>query len=194
MARLTRKIGKPHQEYDAIADRALSRFSRFWNPTLGYCYDVLDGPNGDDISLRPNQIFAVSLAESPLSSAQQRAVVDVCAQALVTSHGLRSLAMDDPQYQGRYEGNPRQRDAAYHQGTVWGWLLGPFVMAHLRVYNNPAKARTFLEPMVNHLSAHGIGSLSEIFDGDAPMSPHGCIAQAWTVAEVLRAWLATEQP
>jgi predicted glycogen debranching enzyme len=192
MAMLSRRVGKPHQEYEAIADRAKARFSRFWNPTLGYCYDVLDGPNGDDDSLRPNQIFAVSLTESPLTPAQQRGVVDTCARTLLTSHGLRSLATDHPDYQGRYLGNPRQRDAAYHQGTVWGWLLGPFVLAHLRVYNDPAKAREFLEPMKNHLFAHGIGTLSEIFDGDAPMTPRGCMAQAWTVAEVLRAWLAVE--
>jgi predicted glycogen debranching enzyme len=192
MAKLARRIGKPHQEYEAIADRAQARFSRFWNPDLGYCYDVLDGPHGDDASLRPNQILAVSLPESPLSPAQQRSVVDICAQALLTSYGLRSLSPDDPRYQGCYIGTPRQRDAAYHQGTVWGWLLGPFVLAHLRVYNNPARAREFLEPMINHLYAHGVGSCSEIFDGDAPMTPRGCFAQAWTVAEVLRAWLATE--
>ncbi len=192
IAKLARRIGKPHQEYEAIADRALARFSRFWNGDLGYCYDVLDGPHGHDISLRPNQLFAVSLPESPLTPAQQQEVVDVCAQTLLTSHGLRSLSSTDPSYQGKYRGDQTQRDGAYHQGTVWGWLLGPFVIAHLRVYNDPAKAREFLEPMMNQLSAHGVGSLSEIFDGDAPMLPNGCFAQAWTVAEVLRALMATE--
>ncbi|UBF29745.1 amylo-alpha-1,6-glucosidase [Kovacikia minuta CCNUW1] len=192
MAKLTRRIGKPHQEYEAIADRIGARFVRFWNSDLGYCYDVLDSPNGDDASLRPNQIFAVSLPESPLTPAQQKGVVEACGRALLTSHGLRSLSPDDPQYQGHYGGDQRQRDGAYHQGTVWGWLLGPFVLAHLRVYNNPTRAREFLEPMANHLHAHGVGSLSEIFDGDAPMIPNGCIAQAWTVAEILRAWLGTE--
>jgi predicted glycogen debranching enzyme len=181
MAKFARMLGKPHQEYEAIADRTLARFARFWNPEIGYCYDVLDTPEGkDDSALRPNQIFAVSLSESPLNPAQQRGVVDACGRALLTSHGLRSL-------------DPRQRDGAYHQGTVWGWLLGPFVFAHLRVYGNPAQARQFLEPMADHLLAHGLGSLSEIFDGDAPMTPRGCIAQAWTVAEVLRAWIATER-
>jgi len=193
MGKLARQIGKPHQEYDAIADRALARFTRFWNPAVGYCYDVLDGPDGDDSILRPNQIFAVSLPESPLTTAQQRSVVDTCGRSLLTSHGLRSLDPDHSQYKGQYGGNQRQRDGAYHQGTVWGWLLGPFVLAHLRVYGNPAKSREFLEPMANHLFTHGIGSLGEIFDGDPPMAPRGCIAQAWTVAEVLRAWLATEQ-
>jgi predicted glycogen debranching enzyme len=192
MANFARHIGKGHQEYEAIADRTQVRFSRFWNQQTGYCYDVLDGPDGDDPSLRPNQIFAVSLPESPLTPAQQRGVVDSCGRMLLTSHGLRSLAPEHTQYQGNYGGNQYQRDGAYHQGTVWGWLLAPFVLAHMRVYKNPTVARQFLEPMANHLTAHGVGNLSEIFDGNAPMTPRGCIAQAWTVAEVLRAWLATE--
>jgi predicted glycogen debranching enzyme len=192
MARFARQVSKPHQEYEAMADRVLARFSRFWSADLGYCYDVLDTPAGDDASLRPNQIFAVSLPESPLTPAQQRGVVETCARRLLTSHGLRSLCPDHPQYQGRYGGNQRQRDGAYHQGTVWGWLIGPFVSAHLRVYGDRALAREFLEPMSDHLTAHGLGSLSEIFDGDAPMTPRGCIAQAWTVAEVLRAAVVTE--
>lgn len=194
MAKFARRLGKPHQEYEAIADRTLARFARFWNSETGYCYDVLDTPNGvDDPALRPNQIFAVSLPESPLTPAQQRGVVDACGRALLTSYGLRSLAPTHPDYQGHYGGDPRQRDGAYHQGTVWGWLLGPFVLAHLRVYNNPSQARQFLEPMADHLLSHGLGSLSEIFNGDPPMNPKGCIAQAWTIAEVLRAWIATER-
>jgi len=194
MARFADQLGKPYQEYETIANCAFNGFARFWNNAAGYCYDVLDGPNGNDAALRPNQIFAVSLPESPLTATQQRQVVDTCARTLLTSHGLRSLAPDDPQYQGHYGGSPQQRDAAYHQGTVWGWLIGPFVLAHLRVYDDPMQARTLLRPMANHLSAHGLGSLSEIFDGNAPMPPRGCIAQAWTVAEVLRAWLATGAP
>lgn len=192
MAKFARHIGKPHQEYEAIANRAQVRFSRFWNQELGYCYDVLDSTDGDDASLRPNQIFAVCLPESPLTPVQQKQVVDICGRMLLTSYGLRSLSPDHPQYQGKYGGNQYQRDGAYHQGTVWGWLLGAFVTAHLRVYQNPEQARQFLEPMANHLYASGIGSFSEIFDGDAPMTPRGCIAQAWTVAEVLRAWLLIE--
>jgi predicted glycogen debranching enzyme len=193
MAKFARQVGKPHQEYEAIADRTLAKFSRFWNPETGYCYDVLDTPNGNDAALRPNQIFAVSLLDSPLNAAQQRAVVDVCGRMLVTSHGVRSLSPDHPQYQGHYGGNQLQRDGAYHQGTGWGWLLGSFVLAHLRVYNNSALAQEWLEPMAQHLKAHGVGNLSEIFDGNAPMTPRGCIAQAWTVAEVLRAWVAVEK-
>jgi len=191
MAAFAQRLGQPDQEYKLMQERAAAGFTRFWNDAVGYCYDVLDGPQGNDASLRPNQIFAVSLSESPLTPVQQQGVVETCARVLLTSHGLRSLTPDHPQYQGHYGGNPRQRDSAYHQGTVWGWLLGPFVLAYLRVFNDSAQARGLLEPMANHLCAHGVGSLSEIFDGDAPMTPHGCIAQAWTVAEVLRAWTAT---
>lgn len=118
----------------------------------------------------------------------------LCARHLLTSRGLRSLAPDHPNYTGHCGGDQRQHDEAYHQGTVWGWLLGPFVPAHFRVYGDAAHARSFLEPMADHLSAHGLGSLSEIFDGDPPFRPDGCIAQAWTVAEVLRAWMATVAP
>jgi glycogen debranching enzyme len=127
-----------------------------------------------------------------LTPTQQRGVVDICGRSLLTSHGLRSLAPSHPQYHGHYGGDRLQRDGAYHQGTTWGWLLGSFVMAHLQVYGDRSQARQFLEPIGHHLLAHGLGTCSEIFDGDAPMTPRGCIAQAWTVAEVLRAWLATE--
>ncbi|MBW4538157.1 MAG: amylo-alpha-1,6-glucosidase [Myxacorys chilensis ATA2-1-KO14] len=188
LAKFARQIGKPHREYDAMAERTLVRFSRFWNESVGYCYDLLDSPDGDDAALRPNQIFAVSLPESPLSAPQQKAVVDACSRSLLTSYGLRSLDPKHPNYKGQYGGDPVQRDGAYHQGTVWGWLIGPYAIAHYRVYDDAIKAREFLEPMANHLSSHGLGSLSEIFDGDAPMIPNGCFAQAWTVAEVLRAW------
>jgi predicted glycogen debranching enzyme len=199
MAKFARQLGKPDREYDAIADRTLAKFCRFWNPDTGYCYDVLDSPTGDDASLRPNQILAVSLSGigsnyAPLlTPTQQHAVVDTCGRLLLTSHGLRSRAPNHPQYQGQYGGNQWQRDGAYHQGTVWGWLLGPFVLAHLQVYRDPKQARQFLAPIAHHLWAHGLGTCSEIFDGDAPMYPRGCIAQAWTVAEILRAWVATEQ-
>lgn len=190
MAKVARQISKPHKEYEAMADRVLARFSRFWNESAGYCYDVLDAPHGHDSALRPNQIFAVSLPESPLTAVQQKSVVDTCARSLLTSYGLRSLAPLHPDYKGQYRGSQFQRDAAYHQGTAWGWLIGSFAIAHLRVYNNPIKAREFLEPMANHLCSYGVGSLGEIFEGDAPMIPRGCPAQAWTVAEVLRAWFA----
>jgi len=117
--------------------------------------------------------------------------VDACAARLLTSHGLRSLAPDDPRYQGSYGGDQRRRDGAYHQGTVWGWLLGAFALAHLRAYGDRDRAAGFLAPMAHHVSAHGLGTASEIFDGDEPFTPRGCIAQAWTVGEILHAWHAT---
>ncbi len=191
MSYFAKKLQQPYTEYDEMAEATLAGFQRFWNQETGYCFDIIDTPIGNDSSLRPNQIFAVSLPESPLTSEQQRSVVEVCARNLLTSHGLRSLAVNHPQYQGYYGGDQKSRDGAYHQGTVWGWLIGPFVLAHLRVYNQPARARQFLEPMKHHLSAAGLGTISEIFNGDAPMEAKGCIAQAWSVAEVLRGWFAT---
>jgi predicted glycogen debranching enzyme len=191
MADFARRLNEPADHYEALAEQARASFARYWNETDGYCYDVLDGPDGNDASLRPNQLFAVSLPHSPLDARQQRAVVDVCARHLLTSHGLRSLAPDDPAYVGRYGGDQRQRDAAYHQGTVWGWLIGPFISAYLRAYGDRERARSFLRPLIHHLADHGVGSLSEIFDGDPPFTPRGCIAQAWSVAEVLRAWQET---
>jgi glycogen debranching enzyme len=113
-------------------------------------------------------------------------VVDVVAQRLLTSHGLRSLDSAHPNYQGHYGGTPIQRDGAYHQGTVWSWLIGPFVQAHWRVYQDADLAHSFLDPLIQHLQGGCLGTLSEIFDGDAPMEPRGAFAQAWSVAEVLR--------
>jgi predicted glycogen debranching enzyme len=191
MMAFSRLLKRPTAAYEHLARRARSSFARFWNEGTGCCFDVLDGPNGNDAAIRPNQIFAVSLPESALTPERQHAVVDVCARYLLTSHGLRSLCPTDQQYRGRYSGSQFERDGAYHQGTVWGWLLGHFVLAHLRVYDDPLEAARFLEPMSHHLTAHGLGSISEIFDGDAPFIPAGCIAQAWSVAEVLRAWTAT---
>jgi glycogen debranching enzyme len=192
MAGFARRLRRSPQRYDALADRAHAGFERFWNRATGYCYDVVDGARGHDAALRPNQILAASLPDSPLTMDQQRAVVEVCGRRLLTSHGLRSLDLGHPDYVGRYVGDAGSRDAAYHQGTVWGWLLGPFALAHLRVYRDPATAASFLDPMARHLAEAGVGSLSEVFDGDPPFAPRGCIAQAWTVAEVLRAWCEIE--
>jgi predicted glycogen debranching enzyme len=189
LAGFARLLNKPGEGYEKLAADAKKGFQRFWNLERGCCFDVIDSPGiGNDASLRPNQIFAVSLSISPLTPVQQKSVVNICAQRLLTSYGLRSLAPGEPGYQGHYSGGPHERDAAYHQGTVWGWLLGPFALAHFRVYNDRAAALRFLEPLGQHISAYGLGSLGEIFDGDAPFTPRGCIAQAWTVAEVLRAW------
>jgi predicted glycogen debranching enzyme len=189
MAGFARLLAKPCEAYEKLAAKAKKSFQRFWNVNRNCCFDVIDSPGvGNDASLRPNQIFAVSLPVSPLTSEQQNAVVDICARQLLTSHGLRSLAQGEPGYTGHYGGSPRDRDAAYHQGTVWGWLLGPFALAHYRVYHDREAALRVLEPLGRQIYASGLGTLSEIFDGDAPFTPRGCIAQAWTVAEVLRAW------
>lgn len=188
MAEFANLLGEDTTEYEQMAEKVKVGFGRFWQEKMGYCYDVLDGPNGHEGNLRPNQLFAASLPHSPLTPEQQRFVVDACARHLLTAHGLRSLSADDPAYIGKYGGDQRKRDAAYHQGTVWGWLIGPFTAAHLKVYQNPVMTQTFLKPFFHHLANHCVGSISEIFDGDAPFTPRGCIAQAWSVAELLRVW------
>jgi predicted glycogen debranching enzyme len=188
MAHLAARLGRPAGPWRALADDVARGFDRFWNHATGCCFDVLDGPDGDDASVRPNQIFAVSLPESPLTPDRQRAVVDVCARRLATSYGLHSLAPDDPRYRGRCAGGPLERDAVYHQGTVWAWLLGPFALAHFRVHGDRKRALGLLAPIAHHLADEGLGSVSEIFDGDPPHAPRGCPAQAWSVAETLRAW------
>ncbi len=188
MAEFARLLARPGEGYEKLSAKARKNFQKFWNEERGCCFDVIDAPGtGNDAALRPNQLLAVSLPVTPLTEEQQKSVVDVCAQHLLTSYGLRSLAPGDPGYQGHYAGGPKDRDAAYHQGTVWGWLLGPFVLAHLRVYGDRAEAMRFLEPLGISVHMYGLGTLGEIFEGDPPFTPHGCIAQAWTVGEVLRA-------
>jgi predicted glycogen debranching enzyme len=179
----------------SLLTRASSSFGRFWNAARSCLFDVIDvdGGSQSDSSMRPNQIFAVSLPYSALPAEQMRAIVDCCARELLTSYGLRSLSPKDPAYVGHYAGGPEQRDAAYHQGTAWSWLLGPFALAHYRVHGDARLAQGFLAPMAQHLNCACIGSISEIFDGDAPLTPRGCFAQAWSVAEVLRAWIFLER-
>jgi predicted glycogen debranching enzyme len=191
MTKFAQELRFPSESYETLAQSAHAGFRRFWNESANCCYDVIDGAEPFDSSVRPNQIFAVSLPDSPLTIEQQRAVVDTCARYLLTSFGLRSLAPGHPDYKGRYGGGPRERDGAYHQGTVWGWLIGPLVLAHLRVYGDPLRAASFLEPFGNQIRSYGLGSAGEIFDGGAPFTPRGCIAQAWTVGELIRAWTAT---
>jgi predicted glycogen debranching enzyme len=191
MTSLAPLVKESPEPFAKLAAQVKESFAKFWNTAAACCYDVIDSPGiGNDAALRPNQIFAVSLPQSPLTREQQKAVVDICARKLVTSHGLRSLAPSDPAYQGHYGGDVRQRDGAYHQGTVWGWLIGSFVLAHLRVYGDRATAASFLEPLGNQINSYGLGTLGEIYDGDTPFAPRGCIAQAWSVGEVLRAWRA----
>jgi len=185
-----------HPEADDIGARALqARCSfnrRFWYDKGGYLYDVVDGENGDDPSFRPNQIMAISLDHPVLDEERWPAVVDKVRERLVTPVGLRSLAPGDPAYKSRYFGDLRARDAAYHQGTVWAWLIGPFIDAWLRTYpDDKAGARRFLSGFEAHLGEATIGSISEIFDAEPPFTPRGCIAQAWSVAEVLRCLVKT---
>jgi predicted glycogen debranching enzyme len=188
MAGFARRLGRPAGEFDAQAARVAASFNRFWNAREGWCYDVLDGPDGDDATLRPNQVFAVSLPASPLPPARRRAVIDACARHLVSSYGLRSLAPFDARYVGHYGGDQRTRDGGYHQGPVWSWLLGPFALGHFAAYGDADAARRYLLPLADHVADHGLGSIAEIFDADPPFAPNGCIAQAWSVAETLRAW------
>ena len=192
MAEWSEALGMPEPRYRSLASDARASFNRrFWNARLGHLFDVVDGPHGDDASLRPNQIFALSLTHPVLEQQHWRAVVDAVADRLLTPMGLRTLSPDHPDYQRFYEGTLLARDAAYHQGTVWPWLIGHFVDAWQRVHGNRADARSLLREFPTHLTDYGVGSIAEICDAERPHRARGCIAQAWNVAEVLRAWLAT---
>lgn len=170
----------------------LSFAARFWNDATGHLYDVVDGEDGDDPACRPNQIFAIALPHPVLGRELWQPVLDVVTKRLLTPVGLRSLAPGHPDYKARYFGDLRSRDAAYHQGTVWSWLIGPYVDAWLAVHpDDRAGARRAIEPMLRHLDEACIGSVSEIFDAEPPFTPRGCFAQAWGVAEVLRALART---
>lgn len=176
-------------EIAAQADQMAGSFrSRFRTGQHAWLADVVDGPDGDDWTLRPNQIFAVSLPYPLLEGDDARAVVDAVSRALMTSYGLRSLSPDDPSYRGTYGGDQTSRDGGYHQGPVWSWLTGAFVDAHLRFYGDRSRALGWLLPFADHLTDAGLGSISEILEGAPAHLPRGCIAQAWSVAEVLRVW------
>jgi predicted glycogen debranching enzyme len=175
------------------AELARASFNeRFWYADGGYLYDVVDGERGDDAACRPNQVLAIALRHPVLDPGRWDAVLDTVRTELLTPMGLRSLAARHPDYKPRYDGDLRARDAAYHQGTVWAWLIGPFVDAWLRAHpRDHAAARRLLDGFPAHLGEACIGSISEIFDAEEPFAPRGCIAQAWSVAEVLRAWVKT---
>jgi glycogen debranching enzyme len=182
-------------EVRAHAERARESFNRrFWYAEGGYLYDVVDGEGGDDPACRPNQVFAFALGHPVLERSRWAAVLEVVRHRLWTPVGLRSLAPGHPDYKARYFGDLRSRDAAYHQGTAWAWLMGPFVDAWLRVHPSDRRtARSFLEGFVPHLGEACIGTISEIFDAEEPYTPRGCAAQAWSVAEVLRGWVETAE-
>jgi predicted glycogen debranching enzyme len=176
------------------ADKARRSFNeRFWMPDRGWLYDVVDTEGPDDASLRPNQVLAISLPHAILEERHWEGVLNAVRERLVTPVGLRSLAPGEPNYKACYDGDLRSRDAAYHQGTVWAWLIGPFVDAWLKVHPGAtSEARAFLRAFPAQLDQACIGSISEIYDAEPPYTPCGCIAQAWSVAEVLRAWVKTD--
>jgi len=195
MEHLARAFDESSQaaHYARLAERARASFVQsFWNAQDGGLYDVV-AASGPDHSLRPNQIFAVSLPHPLIEGDKARRVVDVVEWELLTPYGLRTLSPRDPNYKGRYAGDPHSRDSAYHQGTVWPWLLGPFLTAYIKVHGYDEQVREragrFLDPLRAHLGETGLGQISEVFDGDPPHHAGGCIAQAWSVAEVLRAYI-----
>jgi predicted glycogen debranching enzyme len=195
MEHLAATFGEPAaaRRYATLSGRARDSFLEvFWNEANGCLHDVITQA-GPDPSVRPNQIFAVSLPHALLSGDQALRVVDVVEWELLTPYGLRTLSPRDPKYRGRYSGDPLSRDGAYHQGTVWPWLLGPFLTAYVRVHGATAESRRradrFLDPLRDHLRQAGLGQISEVFDGDAPHHPGGCIAQAWSVGEILRTYM-----
>lgn len=192
MEALARKFKESKAEqttYGAMANQARTSFNElFWNNELGCLYDVVNGEN-PDASIRPNQVIAISLANTMLSQERAASVLRVVERELLTARGLRTLSPSDPNYIGRYEGGPSSRDGAYHQGTVWPWLMGPYISAYTKTFGRKAGrefAATWLGNFEDHLREACLGQVSEIFDGDAPHAPRGCVAQAWSVAELLR--------
>jgi predicted glycogen debranching enzyme len=178
------------KKYAAMADKARTSFNKtFWNEEAGCLYDVING-KARDASIRPNQILSVSLTNSMVTSKRARSILSAVERELLTPRGLRTLSPTDANYIGRYEGDPRSRDGAYHQGTVWPWLMGPFITAYVKTFGRKVGqdfANEWLSQFQGHLSESCLGQVSEIFDGDAPHTPRGCVAQAWSVAELLRA-------
>lgn len=179
--------------YASHAERAKESFNkRFWYAEGNYLYDVVDGESGNDCACRPNQLLAFSLKHPVLEEQHWKPVLEVVRERLLTPVGLRSLSRDHPDYKAKYFGDLRARDAAYHQGTVWAWLIGPFIDAWLKVYpGDHPNARKFLSGFEPHLNVGCIGTINEIFDAEPPFTPRGCVAQAWSVAEVLRCWVKT---
>jgi predicted glycogen debranching enzyme len=191
VSKMAKAFGRNAAEYDRLLERVLSHFPKvFWNETAGCLYDCVRSETDRDAAVRPNQIFAVSLPDSPLSRRRQHQVVAAVHSLLFTPRGLRSLSPQDPAYRGTYAGGFFERDGAYHQGTVWGWLMGPYLEALLKVNDFSPEARKqaagILSDCHDHLYEAGLGTISEIFDGDPPHAPRGTIAQAWSVAELLR--------
>ena len=182
------KLKRDSSRYRELGTQARRSFERFWNDDTQYPFDVVDGPDGDDASIRPNAVYAVALPFRAFDSRREHAIVDRIAHALWTTMGLRSLAPSDPAYVGHYGGSPHDRDAAYHRGTAWPFLAGAFARAYANAYGDRVRALRFIEALAARMDGYGVGTLAEIADGDAPHRARGCIAQAWSVGEVLRTW------
>ncbi|AKG23135.1 amylo-alpha-1,6-glucosidase [Calothrix sp. 336/3] len=184
----TNRLAKQGRRYIQQAEQVKASLQKFWNPQLGYLYDTIDPEDHRNSQIRPNAVLALSLSHCAFSASQGQKILQLAASRLLTPYGLRSLDPADPEYLGQYVGNSTSRDRAYHQGTVWCWLIGPFIRAWQRFY--PTEPLPFdWQPLIQHFAADAcIGSISEIFDGDEPHTPRGAIAQAWSVAEVIRHW------
>ncbi len=189
MLHFSRILNKNQEDfYTKLIDKTKIGFQQFWNEELQYCFDVLSADNKHDDSLRPNQIFAISLEYSPLTLQQKRCIIDSCGRFLLSPYGLKTLPKFSSHYHNKYIGSPFARDCAYHQGTIWGWLLGHYAVAFYKVTKNKKVSLGFLEPLEHHIKEAGMGFISEIFDADYPHTARGCIAQAWSVGETLYAW------
>lgn len=190
----SRHLGKPTSRYREAAALVYESFNtRFWYADGGYLYDVVDGENGDDPAFRPNQIFAIGLIYPTLDPRRWESVMHEVDRVLLTPYGLRTLSPESPDYRGRYGGDQRSRDASYHQGTVWPWLLGGYVDAGRRTGRTASALRKLLAQVISTIEIGGLGTIGEIFEGDPPHYPRGAIAQAWSVGEVLRAWRRVAQ-
>ncbi|GJM63625.1 amylo-alpha-1,6-glucosidase [Persicobacter diffluens] len=185
MREFSSQLKQPNEKYEQLAAGVEEGFGKFWNKEKDYCFDVIDGPSGVEDLLRPNQLLTLALPFCPFGEEEQRKIFDVCSFHLFTSHGLRSLAPFEKGFHGFYGGDSTQRDSAYHQGTVWAWWIGPYIKALMRVYQDSKMAMDYLNPLLDHLSAVGLGSISEIFNGEAPFEAKGCIAQAWSVGQLI---------
>jgi predicted glycogen debranching enzyme len=182
--------GELEEEWDpSLAEKVAESYQRFWNSERGCLFDLIDAK---DPAIRPNQVIAACLPFTPLDSDQIRGIVEVATEELLTPLGLRTLSPEDPAYRGRYEGGPAERDGAYHQGTVWPWLMGPYITALVKAGGKTKKVREeagrLLGPLMDLEGQIGVGTICEVFDGDEPHRPGGCISQAWSVGETMRAW------
>jgi len=195
-SKIASRLGIDEPDFVEMAEKVRGNFARvFWNEDQGCLYDCIGYDQGreyKDGSLRPNQILAVSLPHCMLDLEKEKSIVRKVQQYLLTPRGLRTLAPYEASYTGKYEGGVLQRDMAYHNGTVWPWLLGPFICAYCETKGHSLRSRMYakelLDGFIPHLAEAGVGTISEIFDGTEPHMPRGCVSQAWSVAEILRAY------